>query len=93
MDGRAEKESLDRYHCTKNNASDDLEHAFVQIESAPATSFAGKRNVKYTADDDYDRLILEQWRRHIADIGPEKARVRGWGGSYWQRWVEKIDIG
>ena len=87
------------YHCTKMPPAadlehgDDLAHAFVRSDVAVGNPAFSKPHVKYSADDDFDRLILEQWQRHMREIGPEKARVRGWGGSYWQKWVEQVDIG
>ena len=44
------------------------------------------------ADQDFDRIVLDQWKVHIGSLPRNLARSKGWGSEYLKRWYRKVRI-
>ncbi len=45
-----------------------------------------------SADDDFDRLVMEKWRAYLQTLSPSAARSVGKGLSHWKRWYSNLDL-
>ena len=45
-----------------------------------------------SADDDFDRSVMDKWSRHLATLSPEDTRAALWNPNYGKRWIYELDI-
>ena len=57
--------------------------------SSTTSSSSNLGPISASADADFDSLILQLWRRHVADLG-SIGRTKRWGSPYWKCWYDDV---
>ena len=66
--------------------------ALPVLDSATLGDFTSNKDKMITADDDFNRVVRNKWRRHLHGLAcnEESTTLRVWSSRYWRRWFDEM---
>ena len=65
---------------------------FCEAESCQIADTHLYASTSSSADASFDVWVNELWALHLDSLGPEVAKTKNKGGTYWQLWYDGIDF-